>query len=143
VKFNGIGMSSATDGHMPPYLVSSDKARAYYVTKGHAPYLDANNDVISGIYPIPIPADATHVKVSVAPNEYRVALNCWKYNNSTYNYTFISGTDTGFNVHYSETDIPQFASNARALNFAIQKPSGDETAFDASTEPRQVVVQFT
>lgn len=141
LKFNGWGMSSAADGHKPPYLVSAETARVYYSEKGHAPYMDENNTPVVGVYPVPIPADATHVRVGVAPNTYKVGVNCWKYNNSSKNYTFIRGTDTGLNVHTSETDIAQYPANPRALNVIVVKP--DTSAIGSSEEPTQVVVQFT
>ena len=141
LKFNGWGMSSSANGHMPPYLVSVETARVYYSAKGHAPYRDENNTPVVGVYPVPIPADATHVRVSVAPNDYKIALNCWRYNNSSYNYSVISGTDTGFSVYHADVDIPQYSVNARALNIIIAKP--DSSAIGSSEEPTQVVVQFT
>ena len=141
LKFNGWGMSSSADGHRPPYLVSATTARVYYSAKGHAPYMDENNIPVVGVYPVPIPADATHVRVSVAPNDYKIALNCWRYNNSSYNYSVISGTDTGFIVYHADVDIPQYPDNSRALNVIISKP--DSSAIGPSEEPTQVVIVFS
>ena len=141
LKFNGWGMSSGGQGHKPPYLVSAATARVYYSAKGHLPYVDENNTPVTGVYPIPIPMDATHVRVSVTPNNYKIAVNCWKYISSTRTYSFISGTDTGFKVGYLDLDIPQYSENARALNMFIAKQ--DASAIGSSEEPTQVVVQFT
>jgi len=141
LKFNGWGMSYGSGGQKTPYLVSGATARVYYSAKGHAPYVDENNALMDGIYPIPIPADATHVRVSVAPNNYKIALNCWRYNNSTYNYSYIEGTDTGFSVFHADVDVPQYPDNARALNIIISKP--DLSAFDSLSEPTQVVIVFS
>lgn len=121
-------------------LEQDSTRKVYYTTEGHAPYLNTSNNFISGTYPIPIPAYATHVRVAVAPNEYMVGICYWRYNNSSKEYgTAVSTND--FTEHIAEMDIPQLANNARALGIQIRKP--DNSAFDDLTEPTQVVVQFT
>ena len=156
VDFYNIWERSLADGDLTKLIASTDRAtnsltgvtirqdsvaqyrRHFAVTRGRLPYTIRDTETLSEYYPIPIPASANKMIVSVTPNTQFTFLNVVKYDSATNKYVYYADA----NVNGWTQGVNEKAFTASDNLFLFFNVKYDSAGSSYPTEPSNVTVIF-
>jgi len=157
VDFYNIWEWSLADGDFTKLVASTDRnsnsltgvtirqdSTAQYrrncsVTKGILPYTIRDTETLSQYYPIPVPATANKVTVSVTPDTQFTFLNIVKYDSATNKYNYYAGA-SNVNGWTQGVNEKTFTASENLFLFFNVKYDSAGTSYPA--EPSNITVTF-
>ena len=134
VKVDG---GTITDDNSPQNIVwqsNNTKRRTFYVENGTKPVVNRDARYAeTNYYPIPIPASATQVTVSITPATQFHGEGFWTYTNGVYTRTYDPGWKQGSFTHTFE---------AGTYDFLTTVSKYDSSGNSYPVEPTDLVVEF-
>lgn len=157
VDFYNIWEWSLADGDFTKLVASTDRnsnsltgvtirqdsgvqyRRNCSVTKGILPYTIRDTETLSQYYPIPVPATANKVTVSVTPDTQFTFLNIVKYDSATNKYNYYAGAS---NVNGWTQGVNEKSFTASDNLFLFFNVKYDSAGSSYPTEPSNITVEF-
>jgi hypothetical protein len=126
-------------GYGPAINQDTQVRRAFFVNKGKAPYADySSGDLLSGVYPIPVPTGYNKATVTITPATQYITLGTRSYIDGRYSATAVDyvnwaqGTGT-INITVPETGRMFLSVTSKCNNAGASYP----------TEPTELTVKFS
>lgn len=118
--------------------------RTYQVTKGKAPYYTYNQTAVpSSYYPIPVPPNANHVKITMTPARQYIYANFPPYDPATGQYQNATATDR---ISWTQLTNGVLEKNITTNNghlFMAMNSKYDSAGTSYPVEPTNMIIEFS
>lgn len=119
--------------------------RNFNTTRGILPYYLYNQTAVSsGCYPIPVPEDANHMKITLTPNTQFINAQVFAYNssNNTYNNSY-SQNRIGWAAGLGGGEIDIARPNNERSMFLVINTKYNDAGTSYPTEPTALTIKFS
>lgn len=118
--------------------------RTYQVTKGKAPYYTYNQTAVSSsYYPIPVPPNANHVKITMTPAGQYIYANFPPYNPETGQYQNATATDRISWTQLTDGVLEKNITTNNGHLFMAMNSKYDSAGTSYPVEPTNMVIEFS
>ena len=118
--------------------------RTYQVTKGKAPYYTYNQTAVpSSYYPIPVPPNANHVKITMTPAGQYIYANFPPYDPATGQYQNATATDRISWTQLTNGVLEKDITTNNGHLFMAMNSKYDSAGTSYPVEPTNMVIEFS